>query len=483
MQGDCLDPGDELLLHKTDRNEDNFISNFYTILHEGGHALFEQLQPGENYDHHIHDRKTMGMHESVSRFYENVIGRSRSFIYSVYPALCDIFPQVFFDVTAQELYEAVNNVQPSLIRVDADELTYTLHIIIRYEIEIMLIDGDIEVSDIPRVWNEKYEQYLGITPGDDSEGALQDNHWTSSFGYFPTYALGNFYNAMYARKMQEDIDMEAAVSEGDLGAVNAWMKEHIFAKADRLDADDWIRDITGEELTADHFLEYLENKYSEIYGISDGSENNKSFDAYVRRMIKIRQLSAPQIDNINSADDYRVMLTENFRRIGALAFENRNIITKDIEPILRSHDLLSASEISQIDRMKSELLDAMTHKNIDINITNMLSDRLMRDAEEKGDDDYIIRCLDEQITIAVALSVQLHWIHTAPEITDRILEAGLIAFEHMTFAPIMRLLQKTQFSTTTSPWYQVTLNAMLPELTNAQFVNESLPVARFAVAE
>ena len=421
--------------------EDNFLSNFYTILHEGGHALFEQLQPGENFEHHISGRKTMGMHESVSRFYENMIGRSRSFIYSVYPVLCDIFPQVFFDVTAQELYEAVNYVQPSLIRVDADELTYTLHIIIRYEIEIMLMDGEIGVHDIPRIWKEKYEQYLGVTPGDDSEGALQDSHWTSSFGYFPTYALGNFYNAMYAQKMRESIDIDSAIAEGDLSAVNAWMKEHIFAKADRLDAEDWITDITGEELTAEYFLSYLEKKYGEIYDISDSEEKNRHFDEYARRMIKIRQLSAPQIDNINSADDYRIMLTENFRQIGDLACENRDMITKDIEPILRSHDLLSAREISQIDRLKSDLLDAMTHKNIDINITNMLSDRLMRDAEKKCDDDYLIRCLDEQIIIAVALSVQMHWIHTAPEITDRIMKAGLTAFEHIT-----SYLDKDKFS-------------------------------------
>ncbi|MBQ9385154.1 MAG: carboxypeptidase M32 [Ruminiclostridium sp.] len=247
--------------------DDSFISNFYTILHEGGHALFGQMLPDEDHDCFISDNMTMGMHESVSRFYENIIGRSRPFIKLVYPELCEIFPQVFGDVTERELYEAVNRAEPSLIRTEADELTYTLHIIIRYEIEKMLIDGKIKTEDIPRVWNEKYREYLGVVPENDAEGALQDSHWSSDFGYFPTYALGNFYNSMYHNAMKKAFDVDEAVASGDLARINGWMKEHVFAKADILDADEWIRDITGEELTASYFLEYLERKYSGIYGL------------------------------------------------------------------------------------------------------------------------------------------------------------------------------------------------------------------------
>ena len=131
----------------------------------------------------------------------------------------------------------------------------------------MLIDGKIKTEDIPRVWNEKYREYLGVVPENDAEGALQDSHWSSDFGYFPTYALGNFYNSMYHNAMKKAFDVDEAVASGDLARINGWMKEHVFAKADILDADEWIRDITGEELTASYFLEYLERKYSEIYGL------------------------------------------------------------------------------------------------------------------------------------------------------------------------------------------------------------------------
>ena len=209
----------------------------------------------------------MGMHESVSRFYENVIGRSRAFIHLVYPKLCEIFPEVFFDVSERELYEAVNVAVPSLIRVDADELTYTLHVAIRYEIEKELIDGNLSVKDVPACWNSKYKEYLGVVPENDREGVLQDSHWSSDFGYFPTYAMGNYYNAMYALRMKEDISLETVLESGDFATINAWMAEHVFQKADRLDVAEWMLDITGKPISADAFLCYLEAKYSDLYGL------------------------------------------------------------------------------------------------------------------------------------------------------------------------------------------------------------------------
>ena len=249
-----------------------FLSSMYSTIHEGGHALFDQNQPQENHDHFIIGGKTLGMHESVSRFYENRIGRSEAFVHFAYPKVCEVFPQVMADVSEREFYEAVNAVSPSLIRTEADEFTYTFHIIIRYEIEKALFAGEIKVEDIPALWNKKYQEYLGVCPTSDREGALQDVHWTSGFGYFPTYAIGNFYNAMYYNRLKEEVDVNAAIREGNFAPLNDWMIGHVFDRADRLSPKEWIKDITGREFTLTgreftpvDFLDYLEAKYSELY--------------------------------------------------------------------------------------------------------------------------------------------------------------------------------------------------------------------------
>ncbi len=243
---------------------DQFLSSIYSIIHEGGHALFEQLQPAENFTHWL-DGKSMGQHESVSRFYENILGRSRDFIALVYPELKKIFPQVLSDVTEEELYEAVNVVTPSLIRTEADEFTYTLHIMIRYEIEKKIMDGGAPIDSLPQLWNDLYEEYLGVRPQSDREGLLQDVHWTGGFGYFPTYALGNMYNAMYYQRMKKELDLPKLIREGRFDAINGWMADNVFREADRKTPEEWIRGITGRELTPDDFLDYLEEKYSALY--------------------------------------------------------------------------------------------------------------------------------------------------------------------------------------------------------------------------
>ena len=249
----------------THYHPDAFACSMYSVIHEGGHALFDQLQPGENYDHFIEDEKTMGMHESVSRFYENRIGRSREFVHLIYDKTKEIFPQVLYDVSEEELYRALNIVEPSMIRTEADEFTYTFHIIIRYEVEKALIRGEVSMEELSELWNRKYEEYLGIRPQNDREGILQDVHWTFGFGYFPCYAMGNMYNAMYYNRMKEEIDLPGAVASGDFETINGWMAENVFKKADRLTVAEWIRDITGRDFTPDDFLDYLEEKYSAIY--------------------------------------------------------------------------------------------------------------------------------------------------------------------------------------------------------------------------
>ena len=176
-----------------------------------------------------------------------------------------IFPGLLDDVSKRELYEAVNIVQPSLIRTEADEFTYTFHIIIRYEIEKMAVNGKVSIEDLPRIWNDKYEEYLGIRPSCDREGVLQDVHWASGFGYFPTYAIGNMYNAMYYNRMKNELDIDALLRSGDFGTINGWMEKNVFAKANLLAPSDWITDITGRAFTPVDFLDYLEDKYSELY--------------------------------------------------------------------------------------------------------------------------------------------------------------------------------------------------------------------------
>ena len=246
---------------------DMFYSNMYSIIHEGGHALFGQLQPYGHHERHIANSMTLGMHESVSRFYENRIGRSRAFTGLIFDRTKEIFPGLLDDVTPEEFYEAMNIAEPSLIRTEADEFTYTFHIIIRYEIEKMIVNGGAAIEDLPRIWNEKYKEYLGIEPANDAEGILQDVHWSGGFGYFPTYALGNMYNAMYYNRMKNEIAVEERIAAGDFETINGWMKENVFARANLLAPKEWIRDITGRDFTPVDFLDYLEEKYGAIYGI------------------------------------------------------------------------------------------------------------------------------------------------------------------------------------------------------------------------
>ena len=248
--------------------ENAFTSNLYSVLHEGGHALFALLDERGHYDHFITGERTYGMDESVSRFYENRIGRSRAFIRFIYPVLREILGKVLEDVTEEELYEAVNEVRPSLIRTEADEFTYTFHIMIRYELEKELVAGTLPVREVPARWAELYREYLGIVPENDREGCLQDVHWTSGFGYFPTYALGNMYNAMYARRMACEMDVDAQIESGNLSAVNDWMQKHVFARADLTNPREWIAEICGRPFKPDDFLEYLEEKYSALYELN-----------------------------------------------------------------------------------------------------------------------------------------------------------------------------------------------------------------------
>ena len=245
--------------------KDSFISNIFTVIHEGGHAIFFQNQNPKDYEYFIDNSMTDSMHESVSRFYENRIARSKPFIHILYPMLQKAFPHVLVGVSEEELYKAINKVTPSLIRTEADELTYSLHIIIRYELEKEIINNKLDLAKLPEAWNKKYKEYLGVDVPNDTEGVLQDIHWTTGFAYFPAYALGNAMNAMYYNVMNQEFDIEKAILNKDFETINNWMREHVFKKSNILPLKDWLKDITNKELDPSDYLKYLDDKYKDIY--------------------------------------------------------------------------------------------------------------------------------------------------------------------------------------------------------------------------
>jgi carboxypeptidase Taq len=248
--------------------ETDFIQALYSTLHECGHAIYEQnLNPNWKYQL-IGSACSSGFHESQSRFVENIIGRSPEFWAFYLPKLSKLTGGAFSDITVSQFVKAVTQVKPSKIRIQADEVTYSLHIIIRFEIERDLFADKIQVEELPQVWNEKYEEYLGIEIESDSEGVLQDTHWASgSFGYFPSYALGNIYSGQILAKMMKELpEWKIQISKGDFKQIKQWLIDNVYAYGNQFDPSDFIRNITGEEVNVKPFLVYLDKKFSNIYG-------------------------------------------------------------------------------------------------------------------------------------------------------------------------------------------------------------------------
>ena len=252
----------------THYHEKNMTFAMYSTIHEGGHALYE-LGCGDEYEFtNLSGGASMSIHESQSRFYENIIGRSRAFVEVYFPKLKELFPQQLENVTAEMFYRAVNKAQPSLIRTEADELTYCIHVMIRYEIEKQLIAGTLAVADVPAAWNRMYKDYLGIDVPDDKNGCLQDSHWSGGMiGYFPSYALGSAYGAQMLAKMQEDLgDIYADVAKGDLSRITGWLREKIHRHAGFKKPAPLFEDVCGK-FDAKFFTDYLTRKFSELYGL------------------------------------------------------------------------------------------------------------------------------------------------------------------------------------------------------------------------
>lgn len=246
--------------------EESIESAIFSSVHEGGHAIYDQNMPHQLAEYGIDEAPSMGIHESQSRFYENIIGRSLSFWRAFYPKLQKIFPE-YQEISLEEFYRIINKVTPSLVRTEADEVTYSLHVIIRYEIEKLMVSGAVSVDELPALWNQKYEEYLGITPPNDSEGLMQDVHWSEALiGYFPSYALGNLYGAQFYHQMKKDIpNVTEQIEAGDLTEIFNWLKTNVHEQGNLYTPAELVERVTGEPLNPQYFLDYLNEKYSRIY--------------------------------------------------------------------------------------------------------------------------------------------------------------------------------------------------------------------------
>lgn len=245
----------------------DIFSNLYSVAHEGGHALYElNINPDYDYTVVTHGA-TMGIHESQSRLFENLVGRSRAFVHYLYPTLKELFPSQLADVSAEEIWRAVNRAEPGLIRTEADELTYALHIMVRYELEKRMFAGELTAHDLPAEWNRLYKAYLGVDVPNDREGVLQDSHWANgNIGYFPSYAIGSAYGAQYLLEMQKDFDVFEAVRSGKLTKINGWMEEKIWKYGCMKDPTPLFESVCGK-FDPTRYTAYLREKLTEVYGL------------------------------------------------------------------------------------------------------------------------------------------------------------------------------------------------------------------------
>lgn len=248
-------------------DEHDFGNMTWSCIHEGGHALYEQGLPAEQYGLPLSEYCSLSIHESQSRLWENCIGRGLPFWQHNFKLLKPLFAKQLNNLTTEQFYRGINKVQPSLIRTEADELTYHFHVMIRYEIEKMLIDGSLATKDIPAYWNEKYREYLGVIVPDDNKGCLQDIHWShGSFGYFATYSLGSMYAAqLYAAIEKENPSIEMELAEGNNDFVQKWLKENIYQWGRYYSSGDLCKKATGETLQSKYFIRYATKKFNHIY--------------------------------------------------------------------------------------------------------------------------------------------------------------------------------------------------------------------------
>ncbi|MFA6800660.1 MAG: carboxypeptidase M32 [Acholeplasmataceae bacterium] len=243
--------------------ENNLVSSIFSTIHEMGHAIYELQNDSKYDDTFLHGGTSLGIHESQSRMFENMIGRSFAFWQVHYSKLVELFPHQLKDTTLLDFYRYINQAKKSLIRVEADELTYSLHVLVRYELEKLMINGKIKIEDLPKKWNSLYGKYVGIKPKNDGEGILQDIHWAhGSIGYFPTYALGSAYAAQIYVAMNKDFNVENAIENNDQAKINAWLCEHIHQYAQSKTPKELMGIATKENFNPQYYVDYLKRKFS-----------------------------------------------------------------------------------------------------------------------------------------------------------------------------------------------------------------------------
>ncbi|TWT85311.1 Thermostable carboxypeptidase 1 [Posidoniimonas polymericola] len=259
-------PRDVRLTTRYDANE--FAGGFFSILHEAGHGIYEQGLPADQFGLPTGEAVSLGIHESQSRMWENLVGRSRAYWEHTLPELQGAFESAR-GVGLDEFYFAVNDSRPSLIRTESDEATYNLHIIVRFELEQALLSGDLPAADLPSAWNEKYQQYLGVTPPSSADGAMQDVHWSAGlYGYFPTYALGNLYAAQFFDQAEADLgDLDDHFRRGEFTPLRDWLRRNIHQHGQRYSAAELVERVTGKPLSHEPLMRRLRAKFAELYDL------------------------------------------------------------------------------------------------------------------------------------------------------------------------------------------------------------------------
>lgn len=262
-----IGPGDTRIL--TRYNPKFFNESFFGVLHEAGHGMYEQGLPAKHFGTPLGAAASFGIHESQSRLWENQVGRGRPFWEHFFPRLRQTFAETLSDVALDDWIFAVNDVQPSFIRVEADEATYNLHIILRFELEQALMTGDLKPAEMPGAWNERFQKLLGLTPPGDAQGCLQDIHWSfGGIGYFPTYTLGNLYSAQFMARARQDLSgLDDDFRRGEFGRLKTWLNESVYRHGQRYRPNELCRRITGSALDHKPLIAYLRSKYEPLYGL------------------------------------------------------------------------------------------------------------------------------------------------------------------------------------------------------------------------
>ena len=252
----------------TTHYSDHVDSSLFSVIHEAGHGIYEMGVPDELTQTLVGQGASMGMHESQSRFFENIIGRKEAFWVPLYGKMQELFPEQLGNVSREAFVKAINKVTPGLIRTEADELTYSLHVLVRYELEKQLIEEDLDVRELPKLWAEKYEEYLGVRPEHEAEGVLQDIHWSQgSFGYFPSYALGSAFGAQMYASMEKKLNCSQLLEDGRISVIREYLREHIHRHGKLKTSRELLMNMTGEDFNPRYYVDYLKEKYGKLYQV------------------------------------------------------------------------------------------------------------------------------------------------------------------------------------------------------------------------